>query len=304
MTTPPITAAIEQTAAAAGGAPATPADSSAKWWESATLSDGQRQYLTAKGLTVDDPMAALPKIIDGHISAEKRLGVPADQLLTRPKADQPVADWMRANGEMFGIPETADKYKITRPEDLGKGVDWDEGFEKTARELAHKHGVPQAGLDAFVGAYAARVKTLLSDSETELAAASAEMNAALQKDWGDQTPARIAQAKQGAQALAQAAGLDDAAMQNVYMALKQGTGDANVMRLFQAAGAMMGEDTGMGLGKGTAGFGTTPAEARAEIAKQTSPGGAWYEAVSKNDQRAVKDLRAKMDGLARIAAQK
>jgi len=48
----------------------------------------------------------------------------------------------------------------------------------------------------------------------------------------------------------------------------------------------------------------TPAEARAEISKQTSPGGAYYEAVDKNDQRAVKELKAKMDGLAKIAAQR
>lgn len=268
------------------------------------MNDVRRQYLTAKGLTVDDPLDALAKSIDGHISAEKRLGVPADQLLTRPKADQPVADWMKANGELFGIPKTAEDYKITRPDDLGKGVDWDDGFEKTARALAHEHGIPQAGLDAFVGAYADRVKSLLGDSEAELAAASAEMNSALQKDWGDQTPARIAQARQGAQALAQKAGLDDAAMQNVYLSLKQGTGDANMMRLFQAAGALMGEDSGVALGSGTAGFGMTPAEARAEISKQTSPGGAYYEAVDKNDQRAVKELKAKMDGLAKIAAQR
>ncbi len=248
-------------------------------------------------------MAALPKIIDGHISAEKRLGVPADQLLTRPKADQPVADWMKANGELFGIPESPDKYEITRPDNLAEGVTWDEGFEKTAREIAHQHGIPQAGLDAMVGAYAERVNSLLGDADTELAGAQAEMMGALQKEWGDQTPARIAQAKQGAQALAQAAGLDDAAMQSVFMALKPDTGDANVMRLFQAAGAMMGEDSGLGLGKGTSGFGMTPAEARAEISKQTSPGGAYYEATSKGDKRAVKELRTKMDALTKIAAQ-
>lgn len=300
----------DDTAAGGGGADTLPAGGGeyttgggTPWWKADTFSDEQRQLLEAKGWTTDDPSEALPKIVQAYHAAEKRLGRPADQLLEKPKEGQDVAEWLRQNGELFGIPEKPDGYEIEKPQDWPEGADWDSELEAQAREVAHKHGIPQAALNDLVGVYAGRISGLLTSAEQELAQATQAMQEELQRDWGPQYQAKVAQAQQAASVVAEKAGLDQDAMQNLAAALKPKVGDAGTLRLFAAIGEMMGEDTAKGLNTGGSTLGTTPAQARQQLQEMRAPEGAYAKAVAAGDQAEIRRLQPEIERLTKIAAQ-
>ncbi|MEX0306035.1 MAG: hypothetical protein AB3N12_01500 [Ruegeria sp.] len=273
------------------------------WWEGDKLNDVQRQSLTALGLTVEDPIDAVVKLTDMEIQAKRKLGKPADQLMDRPGEGQDMAEWMRSNGEMFGIPDDADGYTVEKPKDWPKDMPWDTELEAQARKIAHEHGISGKALQAMSDLQAATVLKLAGDADLDLQTATAEMQTQLQSDWGDQYPAKVAAAQQAASVLAEAAGLDPEGIANLSSVLKPKIGDANTIKLFAAVGEMMGEDTVTTLlNKGDNTLATTPAEARAELAKQQSPEGEWYKATKDKNQAEIARLKPRIDQLRKIAA--
>lgn len=293
----------------AGGPPATPPAGDppqAKWWESDTFSDDQRERLTANGLTVDDPLIAVQKLTDMEIAAQRKLSANPADLMRKPKEGQDVAEWLRENGETFGVPDAPDGYEIARPEDWPKDAPWDDKAEAGLRELAHKHGLSANAAQELVQFEAARMKALWDDAGQRQEAATAELMQNLDAEWGKQKPAKLAQARQAMAAVAEKAGLDADAQQVLADTLGEKSGHPTVMKVFAAIGEMMGDDS---LGDLTTpgGFSTTPAEARAEIAAMQKPGHEYYETSNKARRgdlaakEAMKDLQKKMAGLRRIA---
>ncbi|UWR31340.1 hypothetical protein K3758_07505 [Sulfitobacter sp. W002] len=271
-----------------------------KWWEGDKFKD-HRDMLEATGLTVDDPLDAVIKLAKMEKSAQTKLGKPADQLLTKPGKDESVTDWMKSNADIFGIPESADKYDIKKPEAWPKDAKWDEGLEGKVRELGLAKGMSNDAVNAMVGLYAENIMALDKGSADDLAKANSEMMADLQKDWGQQTEAKLTLASQAASVIAEKAGLDQTAMQNLAESLKPKIGDAGTMRIFAAIGEMMGDDQ-MVMGNGGTSLSTTPAEARAELSKMQSPGGEYFEATSKRDTATIARLKPQIERLTKIAA--
>lgn len=281
--------------AAAAGAP------QPKWFEDARF-ESNRDWMTAKGLmAVEDPVAALDKTITGHRNAEKALGKPADSLMEKPKADQPLAEWMRSQAALFGLPESADKYAIDKPT-LPDGVKWDDAFESKARQIAFEHGIPTAALNAFVGAYGERVAGLFADADTQLQAANTAMMAELESAWGAQTGAKVQMARQALSAIAEKAKLSPEASADLAQALRPKVGDAGIMKLFATIGEMMGEDSLAGHQAATGGMAMTPAEARQQLAQMDSPDGEYGRAYGKNDRVTLKALEPKRQALLKIAS--
>lgn len=275
------------------------------WWK-----DGQRfdattqEWLTARGLTVDDPLDALVRAVNGHRHAEQRLGKPADQLMDRPKKGQDMGEWLREHREAFGLPEKAEGYEVKRPESWPKDAPWNEGLETGAREIALKHGISGTALQELTDLYAGEVGKLTAEAEAGFEEASTAMMQDLQKDWGDQTQQRIDIAARAGQQIAQQAGLGNDQLASVAKALSKSTGDAATIRMFHAIGEMLGDDKLEGHGSGANAFGTTPAEARAQLSKMNAEGGDWYEAVNKGDRAKMKELEPRMQQLEKLAARK
>ncbi|PIL20540.1 hypothetical protein P775_08400 [Puniceibacterium antarcticum] len=268
---------------AAGGG----ADGGAKsWWEGEKFSASQREQLTALGLTVDDPLDAVVRLADMESNAKKKLGKPADQLISKPGKDQDVADWMRENASVFGIPEAADKYTIEKPQDWPKDAAWDTDMEAKARELGHKMGLNGSQLQGVVNLYAEKMAGMLTGAEKDLETSSAELRADLQKDWGDQYGSKVALAQQAASVLAEQAGLDSTGLMNIAQVLQGATGDANTLRLFATIGEMMGEDRMIQMPGNGGGLGTTPAEAQTQLNAMLKPDSDYAKAVA--DKRAGK----------------
>lgn len=270
----------------AQAAPGAGGEGSTKWWEDGKRFDeGTRTMLTAKGLTMEDPADAMAKLAGLYTNAEKRLGKPADQIMDKPGKDQSVTDWMRANGEMFGIPEAAEKYELKRPDSWPKEQTWDDAAEGKLRTKAHELGLSSAQAQGMVDLYAETVMGLQSSAGQDIEQAQAKLRTELQKDWGDQTPMRVARAQQAWQAAAEAAGLDADASLNAAAALSEKAGDPNVLRIFDALGEMMGEDVLTRIpGGGGGGMGMSPAEARAELAAMQRPDSDYAKAVAAKRQ--------------------
>ena len=288
--------------AAAAPNPAGAAGATAKWFDDARFTDDHRTAFTATGLAIDDQTEAMLKLADMHRNAEHKLGRPADQLLTRPKADQPVNEWMRENAALFGIPEAPDKYDVKQPENWSKEDKWDSDLEAQARAIAHEEGLSGKALQRYVDMYAGAVGKLANVAKENSAEAEAKMMGDLEKDWGAQAPARMARATQAASVVAEKLGIDNNGMLSLSQSLSAKTGDAAVIKLFDLIGDMMGGDTAVALNKGPTALGLTPTDAQGQINALRSPDGAYGKAYAAGDRTEMTRLQPELDRLTKIAA--
>lgn len=270
------------------------------WWDGEGMTEETRSFLKANGLTVDDPIEAARKAADMARHAQKRLGHKPEDLITRPKDGEELAAWMRQNREVFGLPEKPEDYAIARPETF-EG-EWDDDLAKRVQAVGYETGVPPQAMQKLTEVYAEHVNRVFGQEQDKLASAQQAMRAQLEKDWGEQYAANEARARQAAQVIAEQAGMDADGLAATVQLLAEKAGDANVLRLFHAIGAAMGDDTAIGLGKGAGGFATSPAEARAEAAKLRAPGGEYYNAVNTGDRAAMDKLKPRLEMLDRLAS--
>ena len=288
-------------AADAGAAADDGGAAAAKWWDSDKFTDAHRTALTAKGFAADDPIESWPKALDAIIAADRRLGDSPDNLISKPKEGETLADYMRKNAAAFGLPESKDGYEVTAPEDWPKDAPWDTALAGELQQVAFDHGLTRDAAQALTGLYAKKVATLEAQATTELKDSNAAMMAELEKDLGDQLPGKIEGAKRAMQLVAEAAGLDAAAQMALAAGLKPKVGDAGTMRLFMALGDMLGEETLLGAGKG-GGMATTPAEARQRLAAMRAPDGEYSKAFAAGNRAEMKRLAPIIEGLEKIAA--
>lgn len=270
------------------------------WWEADGTTEETRAFFKANGLTVDDPAEAARKAADMARHAQKRLGHKPEELMLRPKDPKALAEWMRENRDIFGLPEKPEDYAIAKPE--GFDGEWDDGLARQMQAAGYEAGVPPAAMQKLTGIYAEHVKTLMGRAQDDLAQATEAMRSELTKDWGDNYQANVTRARQAAQVIAERASMDGDALSATLALLSEKTGDANTMKLFHAIGQAMGDDTALALGKGNGSYATSPAEARAEAAKLRSPGGEYYEAVNKGDRTAMDRLKPRLTQLDRLAS--
>lgn len=279
----------------------TPPASSAKWWEGERFADPARQYLTAKGLTVDDPLEALPRLVDIAANAEKRIGKGLDTILDKPAKGEAYADWVARNREALGLPKDETGYEVSRPENWPKDAPWDDTAEAAAKAIAVKYGVPKEALQELVNLQAQNALQTYQTATALGEEAKRTLMADLEKDYGDQVNKVIHQARLGAQFIGEKAGLSTEAIANLGDVLTEKIGDANAIRAFRVIGEMLGDDSAVGIGKG-GGLTTTPAEARAELARLRSPEGEYYKATASGNRAEIARLQPMIDRLTRIAA--
>lgn len=289
--------------AAAPPAGAAPAAGGAKWWEDDKTYDADtRNWLAARGLTEDDPLAVLPKAIKGHRAAEARIGKGLDSIMDRPAKGQSWADWAAANADALGLPAEAKAYAVEAPKDWPKDIPWDAAREERIREIAFKHRIPAEAHQAYVGAYAETVKEIYAEAEKGLSQARTEMDTDLRRDWGQQLEARKTRAAQAMQTLAEKAGMTADHIEALSQTMSGASSDATVIRIFDVVAEILGDDTGFAMGRGAQKFGMTPAEARAELARFEGPEGEYGKALAESNMAKLAELKARRNELHRLAA--
>jgi hypothetical protein len=295
-------AAATQTAAAATTAATNAATTTtAAWWQGSDYSAEEQQWLAARGLADDDAAKVMPKLVKGHRAAEQRIGKGLDAIIDRPAKDQRLSDWSRANAAALGLPEKEDGYTVTPPDFWPKELAWDTDLEAKARKVAFDSGVSPEAHQAYVNLFAEKMTALETLSKTQAEAANQQMLADLTREYGQQTDAVITKARQGAQLIAEKAGLSTEALNAVGATLSAKTGDAGVIRFMAAIADMMGEDSAVGLHKG-GGLTMTPADARAELARFEATDGEYGKALASGSAAQVTALRGRREQLAKIAS--
>lgn len=281
--------------------PPPPAGPTAKWWETDTYTPEEKQWLAARGLTEDDPLAAIPKMVKGHRAAEQRIGKGLDTILDKPGKDQPWTDWVAQNREALGLPADEKGYQVKRPETWPKDAPWNEASENKVRAVGVKYGLRPEAVQEIVDIAAADALASYQDAAAMGDEAKAKLMADLQKDYGDKTPAVMLKARQGAEAVAQKAGIGADVLANLSDTLTDKIGDANVIRFMAAIGDMLGDDGILAAGKGGS-LTQTPADARAELAQLRSPEGAYYKATATGNRAEIARLQPTIDRLTKLAA--
>ena len=274
-----------------------------KWWDAPEYTPEEKQWMAARGLTEDDATKVIPKLVKGHRAAEQRLGKGLESIMDRPAKDQKLSDWMREQKDIFGLPASDAEYKIEKPEALKDGIAWDGEFEAAAKKLAFEQGILPSQLQAMTNFYAGKVAAMGKAADDAFEAANTKMMGEINKDWGKEAPAKMAQARQAAQVLGEKAGLDAAGIAAVSSVISEKAGgDAATIKLFAALADMMGDDRLVQGGGGQ--FGTTPAEARAQIAQLQGPDGAYSKAVAARNPVEMARLKPEIERLTKIAAGK
>lgn len=302
-------------AAGAGGAaqPGAAGADAGVWYDK--LPEQAKNVLIGSGYhTAPDPVAALEKVLGSYDHAQKRLGVKPEELIRRPKDGQPLDEWVRANGKVFGLPEKPEDYKLAAPEKMPEGIAWDQELAGRIAQKAHAAGVPPVYAQKLAEIHLEEMGAGLHNAEQLLATHRETTLQELQREWGQQTQARRDVAAMGFRAMAEKAGLDEAQAAQVASALSgqlmkggmaQPVADAAVVKMFHAIGAAMGEQ---GFKAPTAGGGVslggraTPAEARARLDSIRAPGGEYAQARARGDKAAEKRLLAEIEGLAKAIA--
>lgn len=274
-------------AAPEGGSPGDPPPAGAAgetpdWW--GALDAETLPFVEAKGLKGKPADEALKSVLGMYRNAEAALGKKG---LPAPDKGQDAADWLAANREALGLPKDAAGYEVAPPEGFDEAT-WDKPLADRAAAMAMELAVPPKVHQKYVGLFAEYVQNIDRAAAEERTRADTEMNSALARDWGKDTDARIAGARQAAQRLAEDAGLDSDALSHVGAILSRELGGAPTLRLFDRLAQAMADDT-IVQGGGGGGAGAT-ADAQAQLSALMAPGGRYYEAVAKGNTMAVRDL--------------
>lgn len=288
-------------AAAAAGAQAAAGSS---WFEDQRISAEGRDWMAAKGLTkAADPLDAVTALIGIGQAADRRFGRPLDAVIDKPGEGQSLAEWRRANAEVFGLPAEASAYEINRPADLPEGIAWNDGLADKMRSLAYDRGLAPDDVQAMTSMYAGYVAEVNQTLDQEMRQAEQALDAELLKHWGKDSEANKTRARQAASALAEQAGLDADGIRSIVGLLSSGDpGQTAALRMFAALGEMLAEDKGIGLRAGAGGFGPTKAEAEAEFARFMAADSEWAKASAARDSEAIARLRPQFERLAKAAA--
>lgn len=242
------------------------------------------------GLGIDE---AFKKVFETARNAEKRLGVPSDQLLRLP-ADPTSEGAMDPVWNALGRPEEAGGYELEAGDS-----EVSQAFTGLLSETFHKAGLTK---DQASAVYSAMENFFLSEQEKETTAitdARALGLADLKKEWGDdlfdfnvnlarEAVKAVGATKEEIDALTEAFGEN---------------GDARVIRLFNRIGQKRGQEDGFVTGDaGIAGLGATTPEAAKQRIEELKADPEWRTKFRQQQHNPDSELMKNYRQLTALAA--
>jgi hypothetical protein len=191
-------------------------------------------HVQTKGWDKLDVAAAALEAVKAHRSAEKFVGVPADQVLRLPKAED--TDAWGAVWKRLGAPEKPEGYDFTP-------VEFDDAalttrFRDAFRETAAKLNMPKNMAEEFAKSVHKMIEDYGQSQTAEQTAMLAAEKAKLVESWGPEDGNRFKANAFIADRAAERLGVDAATMEK----LREGMGTAAVAQLFNTIGKGLGED--------------------------------------------------------------
>lgn len=235
------------------------------------LGEDSLAYIQNKGWESPENMLesyrSLEKFAGGSKSLVELPGVDADD------------ETMSAFYDRLGRPESPDQYGFEAPENA------DADLMNWFGETAHKHGLSQKQAQAIFGEWNEMSTSRMEQFESmKLEQAEADIGA-LKKEWGADYDKNINSGRIAAQNL----GYDEQALSS----LEDKMGTAEMLKLFSNLGSKMGEDSFVS-GDSSGGFGTTPAQAQAEI-NNLKLDKQFMDAYLSGDKAAVTKMKGLME---------
>ena len=106
--------------------------------------------------------------------------------------------------EVLGVPDDVKEYGIKRPDDMPEQY-WNQAYADKMLEAIHKNNIPPAAAKELVKINEeftrSELMRLASEQEAAEEARIAEVNKAVAKEWGNDTQAKLADARRGAKFL-------------------------------------------------------------------------------------------------------
>jgi hypothetical protein len=216
--------------------PAPPATPPPPAWTAALDAEVQG-HLAMKGWDKLDPAAAAVEAAKAHRAAEQRLGIPANELLRRPKEGDEVAT--RAFWKELGAGEKPEDYAF---ENLTFGDEaLDARFVAGFKSEAAAAGMPKAMADRALRWFQKNHGELTKTQGDIDAGKIAEEKAALATSWGANAEANTFIAKQGAKRVQEALTKLGINAGDVVAELEGKVGYRGVMEMFKFLGEGLGE---------------------------------------------------------------
>lgn len=190
------------------------------------LSDEFKGYIEHKGYkTAED-------VLKAHKSLEKFIGIPKDEILRMPKADD-AEGWKEFNAKL-GKPEKPEGYKIEAPKEGG-----DPKFVEWAKTAFHDSDLTAKQAEKMLGQWNEYVKGMQDTQQKEIARQSQEQATSLESEWGRAHEQNTNLAKKAATTFLEG---DEASKQQTIEKLQTVLGYDKTMKLFHAIGSKMSED--------------------------------------------------------------
>jgi hypothetical protein len=270
--------------AAPGALPAQPPpaapNASASWYDG--IPTETLGWLQNKGVELANPKDALIRIADQYRSAERYIGVPADQLLRIPQPNASEAD-RRAFLTRLGVPSTAAEYDLSTVK-FSDGTDLDADFVAVIQEAAAAANMSKDKIADFT------TKLIRFDERRETSYRASndlriqEQKALMERNWGVNKDFNLLQAMAGARRL----GITD----EMVNALREEPrwGEYNTLEFFRRIGAATTEDTFVEGAQAT-GAPTTLPGAQAELNRLLADD-AWGRRLTTGDVEARRQFEA------------
>src|SRR6516164_5806317 len=220
--------------AAPGALPAQPPpaapNASASWYDGVPTET--LGWLQNKGVELANPKDALIRIADQYRSAERYIGVPADQLLRIPQPNASEAD-RRAFLTRLGVPSTAAEYDLSTVK-FADGTELAADFVTTLRDAFASANVAKDKAAAIAAAIVrfeeAKEANAVASNDLRLA----EQRGLMERNWGVNKDFNLLTAMNGARRL----GITDEQVN----ALRGTLGEYQTMEMFRRIGAATSED--------------------------------------------------------------
>lgn len=262
--------------------PVVPAVPAATWFS--TLEPEIIGHVQNKGWDKLEPAAAAAEMAKAHREAQQLIGVPADQVIKLPKAEDSDG-WKKNVWQRLGAPDKPEGYtfegvKLADDATTAKFID-------AMRETAARLNMPKAMAEESAKAFQKYITDASTAESAERTAAVAAERGKLVENWGPETEQRFKTnmflADQGAARL----GVTPEVMQS----LVGGIGGAAVAEMFMKIARGFGEDKFINPGGegGTDQMSREQAVARmADLEKDT----AWVKRYQSGDAAARREMEA------------
>jgi hypothetical protein len=176
--------------AAGGGGGGNPSGADAAI-AAALLDQGRPEYIDEKFWDPEKKTARVEDLGRSYQSLQKLLGSEKAPVVTNWDDPEQRERWYKAAGR----PESPDKYEFKRPDQIPKGLSYDEDLEKDFRTWAHVNGYNQWQASQMYEKFVSRAIDKHVAWEKSREEDKARVHRELQREYGNQTEARVNEAK-------------------------------------------------------------------------------------------------------------